>query len=150
MPKSVVPLWLLTTALLGLFPLLNAVYWSLELESGTLPPDGDSISIPIFNSVLLTIVVSPSMAILAWFCLRCYNPNSRLNTLRWDRPFRTVMATTLFGGAAALLILLIVMETLSVEARWYDHLWSGYFLLWVLWLLSIRAAVIDQKGSVDR
>lgn len=59
MPTSARPLWILTGLLLAFYPVLNFIYWPQVLRSGVLPPDGDSIGIPMYGSILVTIVVSP-------------------------------------------------------------------------------------------
>jgi hypothetical protein len=148
MPARTRPLWLLTVTLIGLFPLLNFIYWPEVLRSGVLSPDADSIGIPIYGSILLTLIASPFILGIAWLCLRRYNPATRLAALRWDRPFRTVTATLVFGGAAALCVFIAVVEV-GDNLPWYEHLWTGYALAWVPWLLAVRAAAIDQ-GSVEK
>jgi len=135
-------------ALLGFFPILNFIYWPLVLRSGVLPPHGDSISIPMFGSVLATLLVSPFILGVAWLCLRRYNPQSRLFTMRRDRPIRTIAATVIFGGTAALFVFGVVFSVVTGlrDARpWYEYLLTGYALAWVPWLLGVRAAAIDQN-----
>lgn len=60
----------------------------------------------------------------------------------WDRPIRTVAASLVFGGAAVSAVIGIFAE-LDHVMPWYEHLWAGYTLAWVSWLLGVRAAVID-------
>ena len=60
------------------FPVVNFIYWPAVLRSGVLPSDGDSIGIPMFGSVLATLVVSPVILGVACLCLRRYNPDTRL------------------------------------------------------------------------
>ena len=149
MPTSAKPLWVLTGLLLGCFPALNFFYWPQVLNSGVLPPDGDSIGIPILGSILLTIIASPIILGVSWFCLRLYNPETRLATIRWDRPIRTIAATIIFGGAAVLCILSAIFD-LERAWPWYEYIWTGYALAWVPWLLGVRAALIDQDSRANR
>ena len=146
MPTSARPLWILTGLLLAFYPVLNFVYWPQVLRSGVLPPNGDSIGIPMYGSILVTIVASPIVLGIAWLCLRRYVPATRLATIRWDRPIRTVAASLAFGGAAVLCVFGSVAE-LGHAMPWYEYLWAGYALAWVPWLLGIRAAVIDQENT---
>ncbi len=132
--------------LLAFYPVLNFVYWPQVLRSGVLPPDGDSIGIPMYDSILVTIVASPVVLGIAWLCLRHYNPATRLATIRWERPIRTVAASLVFGGAAVLAVIGIVAE-LGRAMPWYEYLWAGYALAWMAWLLGVRAAVIDQETT---
>lgn len=145
MPSRPSPLWWLTVFLLVAFPVLNFVYWPQVLRSGVLPPDGDSIGIPMFGSVLATLLVSPVVVGLAWLCLRRYNPATTLWSLRRDRPVRSIAATILFG-AASLAVAAGVVDSLRLPLPWYEYLWSAYLVAWLPWLFALRAAVIDQLG----
>lgn len=145
-PTSARPLWILTGLLLTFYPVLNFVYWPQVLRSGDLPPDGDSIGIPMYGSILMTIVASPVVLGIAWLCLRRYNPATRFATIRRDRPIRTVAASFVFGGAAVLAVIGIFAE-LRHAMPWYEYLWAGYAMAWVPWLLGVRAAVIDQDNT---
>jgi hypothetical protein len=140
------PLWLLTGALLVLFPVLNFIYWPQVLRSGALPTDGDSIGIPMLGSILMTFVISPLFFAVAWLCLRRYNPKTRLAIIRRDRPIRTIAATLVFGGAVVFLVITAIVDLMDT-LPWYDYLWIGYALIWVPWLLGLRAAVIDQHSA---
>lgn len=148
MPARPSPLWLLTGLLLAAFPILNFVYWPKVLESGTLPPDADSIGIPMFGSVLLTLAASPAVLGVAWLCLRRYNPRARLTALRWDRPYRSILATLIFGGLATLLSVEALTEA-TASSPWYEYLWPAYSMLWVSWLLTLRAALIEQHSAAE-
>jgi hypothetical protein len=70
MPLRPWPLWLLTWALIIGFPVVNWVYWPQVLYSGVLSPDSDSIGIPMFNSILVSVILMPFILTLAWICLR--------------------------------------------------------------------------------
>ncbi len=143
MPSRPWPLWSLTGLVLIGFPALNFIYWAEVLRSGVLPADGDSIGIPMFGSILATLVLSPLFLGVAWLCLRRYNPDTRLWSWRPDRPFRSAGATILFGAGSALLTA-AVLDSLRPPMPWYEYLWPAYFALWVAWLLGLRAAAIDQ------
>jgi hypothetical protein len=143
LPSRPWPLWCLTAFVLLGFPALNFIYWPQILRSGVLPSDGDSIGIPMFGSILLTLVVAPFLLGVAWLCLRRYNPDTRLWSWRRDRPYRSIVATVLFGAASALLTV-GVLDSLRPPLPWYDYLWPAYFSVWVPWLLGLRAAAIDQ------
>jgi hypothetical protein len=143
LPSHPSPLWWLTGFVLIGFPVLNFVYWPEVLRSGVLPIDGDSIGIPMFGSVLTTLIFSPFILGIAWLCLRRYNPDTRLWSWRRDRPFRSLAATILFGAAAALLTA-DILNSLTPPLPWYEYLWPAYFSGWLPWLLGLRAAAVDQ------
>lgn len=143
MPVRPLPLWLLTAFVLAGFPTVNFIYWPQVLRSGVLPPNGDSIGIPMFGSILLALVAAPLVLGLAWLCLRRYNPTTRFAAWRQDRPYRSAIATLAFGAAAAL-VAVAALADITPGAPWYEYLWSAYIIIWVPWLLALRAAVVEQ------
>lgn len=147
MPSRPWPLWCLTGLVLLAFPPLNFVYWPQVLRSGVLPPDGDSIFIPMLGSIYVTLLLSPLILGVAWLCLRRYNPKTSIAAWRRDRPYRSAVVTLLFGPAAALMTAAAVQGVLTPAMPWYEYLWAAYFALWGLWLLYLRAAAIDQLDS---
>lgn len=145
---------MLTAFLLAAFPVLNFAYWSQLLRSGDLPSNGDSIGIPIYGSVLIAIIASPLVIGIAGLCLRGYNRSVRLTAYRPDRPFRSALATILFGGAGIVLLLGSIAALLH-QLPWYEYLWPAYAACWVPWMFGLRAAVIEQnivdrQGSVSK
>ena len=98
LPRSPGPVWLLTGLLLWGFPAVNFIYWPEVLRSGVLPPDGDSIAIPMFGSILATLVLSPFVLGITWLGLKRYNPDTKLTSWRQDRPYRSILTTGLCVG----------------------------------------------------
>ena len=144
MPARALMLWTLTALLLGAFPALNFIYWPQVLQSGVLPSNGDGIGIPMFGSILLTLVVSPFAVGVAWLCFRRYNPRTRLLAYRTDRPYRRAIATVIFGCGAAFLFFGALVDA-ARALPWYEYLWPAYTLLIVAWLLTLRASLIEQQ-----
>lgn len=143
MPSRPWSLWFLTGLVLVGFPAVNFIYWPQVLRSGALPPDGDSIGIAMFGSILVMLVLSPLVLGLTWLCLRRYNPETRLAAWRRDRPYRSAV-TTLLAGAGAALLGAAAVDGLRPDLPWYEYLWPVYFALWVPWLIGLRAAAIEQ------
>lgn len=143
MPSRAWPLWLLTGLLLIGFPVFNFVYWPRVLRSGVLPPEGDSIAIAMFGSFVVALIAAPIVTGAAWLCLRRYNPAGRFAAWRTDRPIRSAAVTTVFGGLAAACGIMLVVNT-DARSPWYEYLWTGYGGLWMLWLLGLRAAAVEQ------
>ena len=143
MPSRSSPLWWLTAVVLLGFPALNFIYWPQVLRSGVLPSDGDSIGIPMFGSVLATLILSPVNLGVAWLCLRHYNPDTTLWSWRRDRPFRSIGVTVLFG-AASVTAAAGALNDLRLSLPWYEYLWPAYLLVCLAWLLGLRAAAVDQ------
>lgn len=145
MPSRSWPLWVLSCSLLLSLPVLSFIYWPMVLRSGVLPTDADSIGIPMFNDLLTAVLGAPIVLGIAWLCFRRYNPETRLAAWRSDRPARSLLATLILGGAAGALTVLLLAVT-RLDWPWYEHLWTGYALLWVWWFLALRAALIEQLG----
>lgn len=149
MPSRAWPLWLLTTLILVAFPVTNFIYWVEVLRSGVLPPDGDSIMIPIVGGVCATLLASPLVMGAAIFCLRRYNSEACLMAWRKDRPYRSAILT-LFLGGLALTIAVGLIADIKLELPWYEHLWTAYLILLILWLLGLRAAAIEQLNPPEK
>lgn len=103
------------------------------------------------RSVIAALLAAPFILGIAWLCPRRYNPQTRLFTLKRDRPMRTIGATVVFGGTAALFIIVLVWEVvrgLQNGLPWHEYPMQGYAIIWIAWLLGMRAALIDQKSAV--
>ena len=150
MPASSVPLWILAILMLLGFPALNLIYWTLVLQSGALPTDADSIGIPLFSSIVVTVVLTPIILGTTWLCLRHYNPETKLTAIRRDRPLRSFLATLVFGGMAIVVVAAAAYDWLAngwnAAIPWYEYLWDIYLLFGIYWLLAMRAALIEQIG----
>ena len=146
MPTRIFPLWILTGVVILGRPVVSFIYWPLLLRSGVLPVNADSVAIPMINDVVVTIAISPILLGLAIFCLRRYNPETRLAAWRPDRPVRSAVATVTLGGPATVLAALILIDV-RADWPWYEYLWTGYGLLWILWFMALRAAAIDRLDS---
>jgi hypothetical protein len=144
LPNRSSMLWLFTALILLGFPTLNFIYWPLVLKSGVLPSNGDSIAIPMFSSVLLALAASPVVLSVAWLCFRRYNPRTRFFAFRFDRPYRSTAATMIFGISAVLLCLDELFSTVT-PMPWYEYLWTAYTILLGVWLLTLRASLIEQR-----
>ena len=146
MPRSPGLIWILTGLLLLGFPAVSLIYWPEVLRSGALPPNGDSVAIPMFGSIIVTLALSPFIIGITQLGLKRYNPETRLASWRHDRLYRSILVTVVCGGMA-IVIGALTVEGLETALHWYDYLWPAYYALCLLWLLAYRAAVIDQPDS---
>lgn len=150
MPSRSWPWWTLTGLLLIGGPLVSLCYWLAVLEAGLLPHDKDSISIPLFGSLVLTALIAPVVLGSAWFCLRRYRAGLSLLAWRSDRPWRSLLVTLAWFPAVGLLLLEIVVS-LGRPVFWHDYLWPAYLCLWLPWLVGMRAAAIGlDSGGMSR
>jgi hypothetical protein len=133
----------LTGALIIGFPITNFVYWPVVLRAGVLPPEGDTIIIPMMGSVFSAAVASPFVLGAAWLCLRRYNPATRLLAWRRERLVLSIVATVVLGGAAAFLVGQIFADVVE-GVPWYDAIWHAYAIVCIAWLLGLRAAAVEQ------
>lgn len=149
MPLRPMPLWVLTVLLLISAPVINITYWWQVLTSGVLSPDKDAVAIPMFAGILVTLIVAPFILGVTWFCLRRYNSRSKLFAWRADRPLRSLFATIIFGGAAGALALALIYDLRDMFSNypWYEFLYTALLPPSIAWLLTMRAALIEQAGS---
>jgi len=143
MPLKAWPLWLLSVVTVVGLPAVSWLYYPLLLDSGALPTDADSIGIPMLGSLIIAMILFPIAIGATWFCLRRYNSKSRFAAWRRDRPVRTLLTTALLGLPAAILAA-VILGDLREEVPWYEHLWDGYALVCIVWLLALRAAFVEQ------
>ncbi len=146
MPSRPWPWWLLTGLLLTSFPLVSLAYWIAVLEADLLPPVRDSISIPIFASVIATLLATPVILGIAWLCLQRYPDSSLFLAWRRDRPWRSVLVTLACLLAAGSLCWEIV-AALRASSFWHDYLWPAYLGLWLPWLAGMRAAAMGRTAA---
>ena len=144
MPNRSWPIWLYTVMLILGYPVVNAVYFWFLGSSGLLPPDGDTIFIPIMGNLIFSIVTAPLVLVLAWFCLRRYNGNARLLSWRADRPVRSIAATIIFGSLFLVWGFVAVID-LARDLYWFEYLLTAYSMMAAPWFLMMRAAIIEQS-----
>jgi hypothetical protein len=117
-------------------------YYPALLDSGTLPSDGDSIGIPIFETMLSAAIYAPMIAIVTWLALRGYNGGASL--LGWDsKRWLKSAAVTIPCAAGASLALWDALRLLSSSAPWYEF-------LWLLVNLSVVIAIDQDLPAVER
>ncbi len=146
MPDRSKPLWILTAALLVGTPALWIVYWWQVLASGSLPHDGDAVAIPMFAGVVTGFLASPLVLATAWFCLRRYDPRTRLLAWRGDRPVRSVAATLVFGGPALVLTAGLLHDLILGVEPLHEYILVALRAPWIAWLLAMRAALVGQRA----
>ena len=145
MPKNLAGIWAQTIALIIGYPLVSLIYYPLQVETWT--PEqrlqGDTVGIPMFGSLIATVVLSPLIIGSVHLCVRRYSSENRLLAWRPDRPVRSWIATIILGGFS--LTIAFVSLLLASEAKyWFDGLWVGYFALWSFMLLQLRSAYVTQ------
>jgi hypothetical protein len=123
------------------------VYYDALLASGTLDPSADSIAIPIFSTVMFSVVAFPVIAAITAIFLQKY-PGS-VSLVIWDanRPLRSFIFSSIFGVPAAV-IAVSAEQDFGRMLPWYEYLWLPLYLLLVVWLLALRAAVVGQLTTV--
>jgi hypothetical protein len=143
-PTRAWPLWALTVLLLAGLPAVGFAYWSLALSAGLLPDYAGGLWPLLRGHVVVAVELSPPTLLVAGASLRRYNPQTRFAAWRTDRPVRSLLMSICFGIPAAVMTLLVVMD-IHESQLWFDYIWSAYGSLWIIWLLGMRAAIIEQS-----
>ena len=143
MRRKPVTLWVYTWLLILGFPIANIIYYDRLLASGTLSPDADSVAIPMFGDIVLTVFFTPFVIAITWLCLRNYNAGTKLLAWRVDRPVRS-FAATLVCITMAITIIAATITDFRKAMPSYEYILTYYSLIWIPWLLWLRAAVIEQ------
>lgn len=144
MPSRSWSIWLYTVMLILGYPVVIVIYFWFLGSSGLLPPDGDTIFIPIMGNLLFSVVTAPLVLALAWLCLRRYNGDARFLSWRTDRPLRSAAATIFLGSLFLAWIFLAVFD-LARDPYWFEYMLNAYYMLAAPWFLMIRAAIIEQS-----
>jgi hypothetical protein len=140
------PIWVTMAALPLTLPFVSLFYSRRLLNSGTLNPDADSIAIPIMNDLTAAFLIAPVVLAVTWACLWRYDGGAVLFGWDRDRPWRAVAATVSLG-LPALGIAGSVAADIFAALPWYEYSWDGYFSLWAIWLLLLRAALLAPPAA---
>ena len=148
MPKYPWPIWLLTIILLIGYPVTALIYFPLEVETWSAEERlrGDSLAIPLGASFFVALLAAPLLMGLTWFCLRRYRGGGSLFVWRSDRMIWSVFVTLILGGPAAILLIATAISVPQTR-YWFDLLWSAYAVLLIVYLLYLRAALVDQYSK---
>ena len=148
MPKYPWPIWLLTIILLIGYPVTALIYFPLEVETWSAEErlSGDSLAIPLGASFFVALLAAPLLMGLTWFCLRRYRGGGSIFVWRSDRLILSVLATLILGGPAAILLIATAISVPQTR-YWFDLLWSVYAVLLIVYLLYLRAALVDQYSK---
>ncbi len=121
------------------------IYYPALLRSGTLPSDGDSIAIPIFQDFITAAILAPIALTITWLCLRYYVGGAKLTIWQHDKPIRSALMTALFGVPALLWASMIIYSYIIKAWPLREYLWLLVFIPQILWLLVMRAAAVSQN-----
>jgi hypothetical protein len=142
--------WLIGGAVLipALFATTSYFYYSALLRSGTLPPNADSIGIPIFTNVLASPILAGIMLLYAIPAIYRYDGSATLMAGTLVHPVRLTVGLLLYGLFAIALLVLMVRDALTPMPS-FERLWLLVAILLALWLLTLRAAVSVQRGPKE-
>ena len=146
LPNKRWPFWCASAITVIGLPISSFVYFDALLRSGTLPPDGDSVAIPIFSSVVLALLLSPIVAATTYFVLRRERFGSTLLAWRRSQPLFSLITTILFGVPALGLVCLILEPFVDREPA-IEFIWIPYTAFLAFWLLLLRAAALSSRSA---
>jgi hypothetical protein len=137
--------WTLAALVILGFPATSWVYWPAVGEAGMLPPEGDSIMIPLMSSIFLAVVLSPVICLITWLCLRASDGCGSL--LAWDRgrPVRSALVSLCFALPFCLGVSSLVDE-LTAPPGWYGLWWVPYTLIALFWLALMRGSALSNRN----
>jgi hypothetical protein len=122
------------------FPATAWVYFPLELQAGVLPPDGDTIALPMAGSILTATLLAPVVLGVTSLCLHWRTDSRRILGWRRDRPVIAALGTLLFGIPAAWVAVTVGLSLLQPQPL-YEYLWLPFMVCLIAWLLILRAEV---------
>ncbi|USI72056.1 hypothetical protein [Sphingomonas morindae] len=140
-PKAI---WGLSAIVVLGLPLTMWIWCPLILEAGVLPPDGDTIVIPMFESAVFAALLAPFVAAVTRACTRSAANPIELTAWRRDRPILSIALTVATAVPFAIALCAIESE-ITAPRGWYGLIWLPYTLTVMLWLALTRAAAIQKR-----
>jgi hypothetical protein len=141
------PFWCLTAVAVVGFPITSVFYFDTLLRLGTLPPDGDSIAIPIFGSVILAFAAAPVAILVTFLSVRRYQAGGTLLSWRPKQPIFSGAITVVFG-VPFLFLAYILIHLVVIRAPAIEYIWAPYTAALAVWLLLLRAAAITHRSKI--
>ncbi|WP_242148961.1 hypothetical protein [Sphingomonas sp. BAUL-RG-20F-R05-02] len=138
--------WTLAALVILGFPATSWIYWPAVGEAGVLPPESDTIIIPMISSIFLAVMLSPVVCLTTWLCLRGNDAAGSL--LAWDtaRPVRSAFVSACFAlpfcFAASSLV-----DGFTAPPGWYGLWWLPYTLVAQFWLALMRGSALSKRNG---
>ena len=128
------------------FPATSWIYWPAVGRAGLLPPESDTIIIPMIESIFLAVLIAPVVGLITWLCLRRTNPGIRL--MAWDsgRPILSGIIS-LFALPPLLVGVAALWEEISAPPGWHGLWWLPYTAIVILWVATMRAAALSKPNG---
>ena len=149
LPRHRWPIWLLAAGVVVGLPATAFIYFPALLATGSLPSDGDSISIPIFGIILLSLLTLPLAGGLTYICSRKYVAGTPLMGWGRDRSIVRSIVSVFFLLPAILVVLLPIVMTVSSPTPLIEAIWLPYALCCGAWCLVLRSSAI-ARSTLDR
>jgi hypothetical protein len=147
LPRSAWPYWVLSAAVLVGLPVTSFAYFPALLQTGTLPADGDSIAIPMFGSIMFSVFTAPVVLGVTDGCVKRCGLKRTLLGWRKERPLLSLTVSMIFGLPVAALIFSIG-QTFLDQSLALEKIWIPYELVWVAWLMTLRAVALANPQPV--
>lgn len=127
-------------ALLLVVP-FSMTYYDRLLASGTLPSDGDSISIPIGMNTMGTIFFLPVLNIIIWFATKNYVGSS--NLFKWSFENLKQWMTNIITILMICFFLLCLYADITYPVPAFE--WVLFDVLWIYFVMNLRAAILVRE-----
>lgn len=140
--------WVLAFFVVAGFPATSSIYWPAVGEAGVLPPESDTIIIPMMNSIFLAVVLLPLVCVITWLCLR--GKDDAGNLLAWDtaRPILSALVTLCFAVPFCFGLWSLVGE-FTAPRGWHGLWWLPYTLVTLLWLAMVRGSALSKRNAAN-
>lgn len=144
LPQHRWAVWLLAAGVVAGFPLTAFVYFPALLATNTLPSDGDSIGIPMFESIVFAGHMLPFASVLTYLCTRKYVPSAPLTAWRRDKPIVSIAVSAFFlvPAVAVLLLALAMIPTSQTPA--IEAIWLPYAICCAIWCIALRSSALTS------
>jgi hypothetical protein len=107
------------------------LYWS-ALQRGILPPEADSIAVPILQFSAGLLMVSPFFLLILWASTRRYPGQEPLMSWAPRAPVQSWAWSLFFGGAAALMVMDVLVFVRELGPIGVGHRTSCAYMALVL------------------
>jgi hypothetical protein len=144
LPRKTWPFWCLTALAVTGFPTTSFFYFDALLRSRALPPNGDSVSIPMFSSVILAVLAAPVAILVTFLSIWRYQPGGTLLSWRPKQWLFSGIITVLFG-APFLFFTYTLIQIVMIRQPVIGYIWAPYTAVLAAWFLFLRAAAVTRR-----
>ena len=122
------------------------IYYPAIVANENLAPDADSSALPIGGTMIMAALLLLVMLPITWLCVRRTDPPGNFFAWRRGQPLRSVLVSIVLVGMSVA-ILVGDFWGLGRPLPWYEYLTLPPPVLFSIWLLGLRGAVLSKKSK---